>query len=88
MTQFAMGLPSRPLDEVASRILDVLFAREGSIEGEPGTVLVELCELTDCNYFSVSVAVRKLEEVGFIEVARQSEPGASRGNRIEGIHIL
>lgn len=88
MTQHAMGLPSRPVDEVASRILDVLFAHGGSFEDDPGTVLAALSTETDCNYFGVAVAVRQLEEVGFIQVARHDEPGARRGNRIEGLYVV
>lgn len=87
-TQDAYHLPNRPLDEVASLILDLLFAHGGSIEDDPGRLLLQIAELVDTNYFGVAVAVRQLERIGFIQVARHSGEEAYQGNRITSIHVV
>jgi DNA-binding MarR family transcriptional regulator len=54
-------------------------------EADPGDVLKQIAEAIRSDYTGVALAVRELEDIGFINVSRTTLVDRQRGNRIKAI---
>lgn len=85
------------LDAVMVSVLDVLAAEGGQAVAEPGRLLSALAsevfgvevraDAHDQHYCVTAMAVRQLEALELIVVARRDEDHPQRGNRVRAIEL-
>jgi hypothetical protein len=89
--------PMSQIDDLQLRVLDVLIEHDGYYSAEFGRVLVTLAQEAfgdedirtgDRQYHQTSIAVLRLEQVGFVTVDRAYRDEAEKANVITGIRLL
>lgn len=91
------GTTMSQIDDLQLRVLDVLIAHDGYFGGEWGQVLVSLAQEAfgdedirsqDREYQQTSIALLRLEAVGFVHVDRAYRDEAQKANVITAVRLL
>ena len=77
------------LEEVASRVIDYLLEFDDrAVRDTPGKLLGRMARDTESNYTTLTEAVRYLEALGFVSVARIGPRHPERANRVERVALI
>lgn len=76
------------VDKVASDVLSYVMSQGGEVEAEPGRLLARLTDATGYTYSQVSLAVRYLEDVGFLYVERLSDTTRRQHNMLVMVRVV
>lgn len=76
------------LEDTMLRVLDYILEAGGEVDDEPGKLLHRIADETGLDYYAVAPAVRRLEDVGFVQVERSVDPIPRQSNRVVRIAIV